>query len=108
MTPADMCRDLFETFMESQYWPRDRITAYQQQRLVRLVRHARDHVPFYGERLAEVVDSRGEIDWERWAAVPVLTREDLLLRGDALRSRALPRGHGGVTEAGAGLPPVWR
>eukprot|EP01035_Chromulina_nebulosa_P058735 gene58735-80439_t len=85
--------------MESQYWPRDRIVAYQRQRLARLVRHARDYVPFYRDRLAGLFDSRGEVDWTNWNTVPILTRADVLAQGKAMRSVALPAGHGAVTEA---------
>lgn len=108
VTPDDVERELFDTFMESQYWPRDRIESYQRQRLARLVRHARDHTPFYRERLDGLFDSRGEIDWSNWGAVPLLTRQDMMEHGDALRSSALPPGHGALgyasTSGSTGAP----
>jgi phenylacetate-CoA ligase len=99
MNPDDIERELFETFAESQYWPREKIEEYQRQRLGRLVRHARDHVPFYKDRLNCLFDRNGDIDWSRWTDVPVLTRQDVIDNGEALRSLAMPVGHGKVSRA---------
>src|SRR5262245_18104251 len=96
LMPGDAERELFETFMESQYWPRGRLESFQRQRLTRLVRHAQDHVPFYGDRLGGLFDEAGELDWDKWGDIPLLYREDLMAHGPETRSRALPPGHGAV------------
>lgn len=99
MNPREFERELFGTLMESQFWPRDRIEQYQRRRLERLVRHSLDHVPFYQERLAMLSKDNGSLDWSKWGSIPVLTRQDLMTRGEALRSNALPPGHGSVSSS---------
>jgi len=92
-------RELYSTFMQSQYWPREEIERYQRERLQRLLRHASRHVPFYRDRIADVIDDAGRVDWSRWSDIPLLTRQDLMDHGNELRSQALPSGHGAVSQA---------
>jgi phenylacetate-CoA ligase len=99
MDSTDVQRELFETFMESQYWPREQIEEYQRKRLQRLLRHARSHVPFYRDRLADVVDDAGRVDWSRWDDVPILTRADIMAHGQDMVSTLLPPGHGRATSS---------
>ena len=108
MDSTDIQRELFETFMESQYWPREQIEEYQRKRLQRLLRHARSHVPFYRDRLAGVVDDSGRVDWSQWDKIPILTRADLVSHGREIESTALPTGHGAIirsaTSGSTGVP----
>jgi len=92
-------RELFSSLMESQYWPRAQIEEQQRRRLERLLRHARNHVPYYRDRLASVIDEHGHVDWVEWAKVPLTSRQDLMEHGLELRSLALPPGHGAVGHA---------
>jgi len=64
-----------------------------------LLAHARAEVPFYKERLAPIFRPDGSIDWEGWRALPLLTREDIAHRRQALVSRRLPAIHGSISHA---------
>lgn len=90
---------IYDTLMESQYWPADRLRDLQRQHLARLARHARDNVPFYRDRLDVLFDSRGNVDWSRWNEVPIVTREDLGNSGEEMLSRSIPAAHGATTRA---------
>jgi len=95
MSRATQIQKLFyDTLMESQYWPREKIEQLQRNQLERLLKHARAHAPFYRDRLDVVFDSRGNVDWTKWNDVPTLTRQDLRDHGSEMESRALPNGHG--------------
>lgn len=63
------------------------IAELQARQRAALLRHARDSVPYYRERLA------GH-DAEDWSHVPVLERATLQDAGTALRSETTPRAHG--------------
>ena len=89
-------QEFFAGLMQSQYWSPERRDAERRQNIARMLAHARDHVPFYRERLASIFRIPGEIDWSRWSEIPILTRRDLLEEREALQSRALPPAHGRV------------
>lgn len=82
----------------TQWWPADRLRASQQTQLNRLLHHAGQHVPFYRRRPGTLADADGEAFWQRWRDLPLLTRQDVQMAGDDLFSRALPDGHGELTE----------
>ncbi|HVY52279.1 MAG TPA: hypothetical protein VHA07_12065 [Devosia sp.] len=92
-------REFFSVLMESQFWPPEEIRHLQRRRLERLLRHARDHVPFYAARLDGLFDEAGGVDWSRWGDVPIVRRADVRDRGDDMKSLALPVGHGGTSNA---------
>jgi phenylacetate-CoA ligase len=84
---------------ESEWWDRERMGAYQDERLRTVVKHAYEHVPYY----RELFDRHG-IDAQRFRGredlpkIPLLTRETLKSRIADLRSRrpedrALAEGH---------------
>lgn len=81
-----------------QWWPADRLRDRQQAQLKRLLRHAAVHVPFYRGRLGTLPDADGEAFWERWRETPFLTRQNVQAAGEALLSRAIPDGHGELSE----------
>lgn len=68
-----------------------------QRKLVRpLLEHARDQVPFYGERLSSFFNPAG-FDLSRWSDVPVLTRADAQKHVDRLKASSLPDHAGPIT-----------
>ena len=84
---------------ESQWWPAERLRSHQLLQLDQLVRHAFKTVPFYRERLGDGgYDPNKRLSWERFSALPILTRGDLLEHKDALETKALPPGHGETYE----------
>ena len=82
----------------TQWWPADRLRDAQQAQLKRLLSHAARHVPFYRRRLGKLADADGEVFWQDWRELPLLTRQDVQQAGRDLVSRALPDGHGELTE----------
>jgi phenylacetate-CoA ligase len=95
--PADLQRRFYDMLMESQYWPPDRLRDYQRSQLAQLLRHAKAQVPFYEHRLDAVLKPNGDVDWDRWNDIPILTRDDLQTHHDAMQARDLPAGHGPVS-----------
>jgi len=82
--------------MESQYWSPQQLVAYQRSQLEQLLRHARRNVPFYEKRLDAVFTPSGDIDWERWEEIPIVTRADMATHRDAMLAIERPAGHGAV------------
>lgn len=82
----------------TQWWPADRLREAQQAQLRRLLDHAGRNVPFYRRRLDALADADGEAFWQGWRELPLLTRQDVQQAGNDLMSRALPDGHGELTE----------
>lgn len=83
-----------ELLMESQHWPPQKMLAFQRSQLSHLLRHAKETVPFYKTRLDVVFKRNGEIDWNRWHEIPIVTRADLRDRREQMLTTALPPGHG--------------
>lgn len=108
MKPADLQRQFFEMLMESQYWSPAALVDYQRSQLGQLLRHARANVPFYEHRLDPVFTATGDIDWDSWRRLPIVTRSDLVEHREAMLARQLPPGHGptGTIESSGstGLP----
>lgn len=71
-----------------------------------LLAHARASVPHYADALRELDLER--LDWDGFRALPTLDRKALQAGFDALRSTALPRGHGtavpGQSSGSTGMP----
>ena len=91
---------IYEMLMESQYWPPEQMLAYQRSQLAQLLRHAKATVPFYKTRLDVVFKRSGEIDWDRWHDIPIVTRADLRDRRNEMLTTDLPPGHGPTYEDG--------
>jgi phenylacetate-CoA ligase len=79
---------------ESQWWPAEKLHAWQRQHLRLLLNHARESSPFYKFRLNKVFLPSGDIDWDRWHEIPIVTRGDVLKQHEALLSRSPIPGHG--------------
>ena len=86
----------YERLLESQYWPPERRTDEQRSRLERMLRHARANVPFYANRLESLFTRRGDVDWSKLIALPILSRQDLLSQRAQMQSTNLPAAHGAV------------
>lgn len=69
---------------------------HQRSLLEPLLKHARANVPFYEERLDPIFSPTGEISWERWREIPILTRADLLKHRRAMQASVLPPSAGKV------------
>ena len=76
--------------MESQFWPPEQMRAFQLTQLAQLLRFAKATVPFYETRLDVVFRRDGEIDWDRWREIPIVTRMDVRDRHDEMQTSALP------------------
>lgn len=90
---------LAEFLAESQYWPANLMLDHQRGQLAQLLVHARKNVPFYEKRLDPLFSRTGEIAWDRWQEIPILTRSDLLQHGQSMLAHQLPPGHGNVHDS---------
>ena len=95
--PAAALGLLFQ--MESAQWlPPERIRENQLLQAEKLLQHAYATVPYYRERWREAYDPSHPLTAERFTAIPILARQDLQDHFDALKTSALPAGHGGIGE----------
>ena len=81
---------------------------YQEELLVRLVRHAHDRLDFYRSRLQCLFTANGRIDLARWNSVPILRRDDVMAHGGAMRLNELASEYGAIgefrTSGSTGIP----
>tara|TARA_R110002126_G_scaffold273866_1_gene418597 strand:+ start:121011 stop:122318 length:1308 start_codon:yes stop_codon:yes gene_type:complete len=82
---------LQEMLHASQYQFPEENTQKQHQQLDRLLKHAYTTVPFYQAAYANLA-----LDIERFAQLPILSREQVQLAGDGLISTSIPASHGGT------------
>ena len=77
-------------FLEkSQWWSPDRILDFQWRELQKLLRHAFDSVPYYQQKYHAAGVAFGDIrNWDDFARLPALTREEITRNRDALCSKA--------------------
>lgn len=107
--PGATLLSVVQQLERSQWWTPAEIWAHQRRQLAALVRHARENVPFYRDRLdaAGLRGTEAEAA-ERWRRIPLLTRQDIRSRQAELRSRQVPPGHGGTvrnkTSGSSGTP----
>jgi phenylacetate-CoA ligase len=106
-TPS-LVKNFYEMLMKSQHWPASSLLQYQRSQLSQLLHHARKNVPFYQTRLDPVFKEDGEIDWDRWHEIPIVTRTDLRDRRIEMLAAQLPPGHGPIktftTSGSSGIP----
>jgi phenylacetate-CoA ligase len=74
------------------------LARYQEQLLIRLVRHARENLPYYRRRLEPLFGADGTVNLSRWNDVPVLTREDAVANNAQMRVPQLAAEYGEVGE----------
>jgi phenylacetate-CoA ligase len=84
----------------TQWWPRERIEQEQFRQLEHVLAHAQRMVPFYEQRFAEHhLDASKLASPQGWGKLPLLSRRDIQLAGDALYSRQVPKSHGRVASS---------
>lgn len=81
--------EFYDRLIESQFESKESRARRQQADLVRLLHHAKSHVPFYRSRLDAVFTGDNEFDPRGWSRVPILTRQDLLERRPEMLADAL-------------------
>lgn len=85
-------------------WMRD----YQCELTEKILRHAREQVPFYSDRLGAVFTGDGRFDMSRWNEIPILTRAAAQQAGAALFAREVPAESGDwieqQTSGSTGMP----
>ena len=80
----------------------DRISGHEMRDLLAepletLVRHARQQVPFYAERLDTLFAADGSLDLDAWSKVRLTTRSDIAGNRSRFIARNLPTPHGSVS-----------
>ena len=88
-------RDFLDLLRQTPYRGADWMHDYQNGSLEELLRHARDHVPFYRDRLGAVFSPDGRFYRGLWQELPILTRRAAQQAGSDLYAREAP------TESGA-------
>jgi phenylacetate-CoA ligase len=74
------------------------LARYQEQLLIRLVRHAGNELPFYRSRLGSLFKANDEVDLSRWNEVPILSRDEATAHGRQMRVARLPAEYGAIGE----------
>ena len=76
---------------ETQWWPAERLLEHQLRQLQGVLRHARETVPYYRQRLTALGHAPVQtLTPAAWAALPFLTRHDVQSAGAALASDRIP------------------
>lgn len=97
-TSLEVTRNMAKALTRTQYYPPDRMKAYQRKLLEPLLRHARKEVPFYATRLDPLFAGDDSIRWEAWNDIPTITRPDAHEAGEALFAKSYPDMMGPYTE----------
>jgi phenylacetate-CoA ligase len=96
-------KEIFDQFLvtlaQTERMPARGLALYQQNLLVRLVRHAHTALPIYRDRLACLFAANGQVDLSRWNEVPILGRDDVAARGSEMRVPDLAEEYGEIAEA---------
>lgn len=92
----------------TQWWTPEQLRESQFRQLALLLKHACESVPFYRDRLGADFRAGAMVREEEFAALPSLSRAEVLAHGDALHGRAVPPSHGNVhrgqTSGSTGTP----
>lgn len=94
----ELTRKMAKALNRTQYYPPDRMQAYQRKLLEPLLRHARQEVPFYATRLDPLFGQDDTIRWDAWTDIPTFTRAEAQQAGEALFAKSVPAMIGGHTE----------
>ena len=111
---TDAAQVYLELLLQTQFLPPEKLMTYQASLVEPLVRHAREHVPFYRDsgRLNPLFTTENRIDWSRWEEIPVLTRVEAQKHTEALYSEVIPENCGyvttGYTTGSTGTPLRYR
>lgn len=87
---ADLLAQLHQ-LEQTQYFPPELLRARQLRQFSLLARHAARTCPHYR---ASGLEGDGSWTWERFSALPLLTRRELLTRGQHVHSQEPPPSHG--------------
>jgi phenylacetate-CoA ligase len=82
---------LLRELQRSQWWPRERLEALQQERLRAIVRYAGEHSPYYGELYRAHGFDPHRFDLTQFRALPVLTKALIRSSTDRMLSRAFAK-----------------
>ncbi len=88
---------LLHQLEHSQWWSADRLLDHQLRQLAVLLRHARETVPYYRQRLRGLELAGDTLGMDALRALPLLRRRDLQTFESGLRSEADPARFGGST-----------
>lgn len=93
----------------SQWLTSGELQGMQLRQLGHVVRHANSTVPFHQQRFAAAgINVQADLSRELFERLPIMTRSDVQSQGEALRSGAMPPGHGytvrGETSGSTGRP----
>jgi len=88
--PKEANERFLKSLERSQWFDAAEWAVYQGRLLERLVRHAFLQSDYYSNALSVLFDGNGQIDWERWSDVPILTREKAQADPEALKVRSVP------------------
>lgn len=87
------CLALLYQYEYSQWWTPDELLRQQLDQARRLLRHARDTVPWYQARLPDW-DLSLPLEATRWRQLPIISRADLQRHAPEFHSAAPPADHG--------------
>lgn len=80
---------------QTQWWSPEQLWEHQRQQLQVLLQHAFETSPFYRHRLEQIGYVPGEqLTRDRWAQLPLLTRQDLRKSAPEIKSQRIPAAHG--------------
>lgn len=74
------------------------LARYQEQLLIRLVRHASENLPYYRRRLEPLFGADGTANLSAWNDVPILTRDEAIANNARMRVPQLAAEYGEVGE----------
>ena len=84
--------ECLEWLNESQWWPLERLTEYQNEQVQIIIRTAYENVPFYRDRFDKVRlhpdDIRSIEDLDK---LPILTKEEVIEAGSYIHNQKIPR-----------------
>ncbi len=96
--PASLLAVLFQ-LEQSQWWTPEELAAAQFRQAAQLLEHAWRTVPFYRQRFDAIGLPPAELATPAgWSRIPLLTRRDIQVSGEALASSAVPKTHGRVSQ----------
>jgi len=84
---------------ESQWWTAERLARRQLDQFSLLAQHAWQQSPFFRKRFEQAgLDPRQNWTPAAFAAIPLLTRGELMQQAEHIHCHSLPRGHGAVQQ----------
>lgn len=97
-----------EVLKTTETLPPEKLQAYQRRLQERLIRHAKEQVPFYGTRLNALFGPKDTIRWEAWTDIEPFSRAQAQEAGDTLFAKSTPSQTGDhserTTSGSTGMP----